>query len=85
MVILEKNEIGEQLSKLFNRDIKTIGKHINNALNEELDNSTVAKFTTVQKEDDREVVRNIEYYNLDMIISLDYRVKGKNIWKENRK
>ena len=77
MVILEKNEIGEQLSKLFNRDIKTIGKHINNALNEELDNSTVAKFTTVQKEVYREVARNIEYYNLDMIISLDYRVKGK--------
>lgn len=50
VVILEKNEIGEQLSKLFNRDIKTIGKHINNILNEELDNSTVAKFTTVQKE-----------------------------------
>ena len=50
VVILEKNEIGEQLSKLFNRDIKTIGKHINNVLNKELDNSTVAKFTTVQKE-----------------------------------
>ena len=50
----------EQLSKLFNRDIKTIGKHINNALNEELDNSTVTKFATVQKEGDREVTRNIE-------------------------
>ena len=39
----------EQMSILFDRDIKTIGKHINNALNEELDNSTVAKFATVQK------------------------------------
>ncbi len=68
----------EQLSKLFNRDIKTIGKHINNALNEELDNSTVAKFATVQKEGDREVTRNIEYYNLDMIISVGYRVKSQN-------
>ena len=40
----------EQLSQLFDRDIKTIGRHINNALKEELDNSTVAKFATVQKE-----------------------------------
>ena len=39
-----------QIAKLFDRDIKTIGKHINNALNEELSNdSTVAKFTTVEK------------------------------------
>ena len=38
----------EQLSQLFGRDIKTIGKHINNALKEELDNSTVAKFATVE-------------------------------------
>ena len=82
MVILEKNEIGEQLSKLFNRDIKTIGKHINNILNEELDNSTVAKFTTVQKEGYREVTRNIEYYNLDMIISVGYKVKERKTENE---
>ena len=68
----------EQLAKLFNRDVKTIGKHINNALNEELDNSTVAKFATVQKEGNRKVTRNVEYYNLDMIISVGYRVKSKN-------
>ena len=68
----------EQLSKLFNRDIKTIGKHINNALNEELDNSTVAKFATVQNEGNRKVTRDIEYYNLDMIISVGYRVKSQN-------
>ena len=37
----------EQLAKLFDRDIKTIGKHINNALREELDSSVVAKFATV--------------------------------------
>ena len=67
-----------QLAKLFDRDIKTIGKHINNALNEELDNSTVAKFATVQKEGQREVTREIEYYNLDMIISVGYRVKSQN-------
>ncbi len=68
----------EQLAKLYDRDIKTIGKHINNALKEELDNSSVAKFATVQKEGNRNVKRNIDYYNLDMIISVGYRVKSKN-------
>ena len=67
----------EQLAKLYDRDIKTIGKHINNALNEELDDSSVAKFATVQKEGNRNVKRNIDYYNLDMIISVGYRVKSK--------
>lgn len=67
-----------QLSELFDRDVKTIGKHINNALKEELsdDNSTVAKFATVQLEGEREVTRDIEYYNLDVIISVGYRVKS---------
>ena len=68
----------EQMSKLFGRDYKTIRKHINNALKEELDNSTIAKFATIQKEGTREVTRNIEYYNLDMIISVGYRVKSQN-------
>ena len=68
----------EQLAELFDRDVKTIGKHINNALKEELDNSTVANFATVQKEGNRNITRNIEYYNLDMIISVGYRVKSKN-------
>ena len=67
-----------QIAELFDRDIKTIRKHINNALAEELDNWTVAKFTTVQKEGTREVKRDIEYYNLDMILSVGYRVKSKN-------
>jgi phosphoribosylaminoimidazolesuccinocarboxamide synthase len=69
----------QQLSELFGRDIKTIGKHISNALKEELDDtiSTVAKFATVQTEGNREVTRSIEYYNLDMIISVGYRVKSK--------
>ena len=66
-----------QLAVLFGRDIKTIGKHINNALKEELRSvSTVAKFATVQKEGERWVERYIEYYNLDMIISIGYRVKS---------
>ena len=68
----------EQIAQLFDRDYKTIRKHINNALEEELDGSTVSKFATVQKEGQREVIRNIDYYNLDMIISVGYRVKSKN-------
>lgn len=68
-----------QMAELFDRDVKTIGKHINNALKEELesDKSTVAKFATVQKEGQREVERQIEFYNLDVIISVGYRVKSK--------
>ena len=67
-----------QMAELFDRDVKTIRKHINKALNEELDNSTVAKIATIQKEGSREVTRDIEYYNLDMILSVGYRVKSKN-------
>ena len=67
----------QQLATLFDRDVKTISKHINNALNEELKNiSTVAKFETVQNEGERRVTRNIEYFNLDMILSVGYRVKS---------
>ncbi|MEE1265700.1 MAG: RhuM family protein [Akkermansia sp.] len=66
----------QQMAQLFDRDIKTIGKHIQSALREELDNSTVAKFATVQLEGSREVERQVEYYNLDMIISVGYRVKS---------
>ena len=67
----------EQMSKLFDRDYKTIRKHIKNALIEDLDDTTVAKFATVQKEGKREVTRNLDYYNLDMIISVGYRVNSK--------
>ena len=66
----------QQMAQLFDRDVKTIGKHIQSALREELDNSTVAKFATVQLEGAREVERQVEYYNLDMIISVGYRVKS---------
>lgn len=68
----------QQLAELFGRDIKTIGKHINNALAEELaDSVTVAKFATVQNEGNRTVTRQVEHYNLDMILSVGYRVKSK--------
>ena len=67
----------QQLALLFDRDVKTIGKHINNALREELYGmSTVAKFAIVQKEGDRLVNRSVEYYNLDMVLSIGYRVKS---------
>ena len=69
-----------QMSLLFDRDVKTNGKYIANALKEELENSpkpTVAKFATVQKEGNREVERQVEYYNLDVIISVGYRVKSQ--------
>ena len=67
----------EQLAKLFDRDIKTIGKHINNALKEELadDNTVVAKFATTATDGKK---YQVEYYNLDMILSIGYRVKSKN-------
>lgn len=77
-----------QMAVLFDRDVKTIGKHINNALHEELaptvaknatlqkENPTVAKFAIVQQEGDRSVVRQVEYYSLDVILSVGYRVKS---------
>ena len=80
----------QQLAVLFGRDVKTIGKHINNVFAEEelQKDSTVANFATVQKEGGRSVERMIEYYNLDVIISVGYRVKSKQgtqfrIWATN--
>ncbi|PJG82262.1 virulence RhuM family protein, partial [Caviibacterium pharyngocola] len=69
----------QQLSSLFGRDTKTIGKHINNVFSEgELEkSSTVANFAIVQNEGGRNVERQIEFYNLDVIISVGYRVKSK--------
>ena len=67
----------QQIALLFGRDVKTIGKHINNALTEELsDIPTVANFAIFQQEGARWVTRYIEHYNLDMIISIGYRVKS---------
>lgn len=63
-----------QMAELFDRDVKTIGKHINNALKEELDNSVVANFATTASDGK---CYQVEYYNLDMIISVGYRVKSK--------
>ena len=64
----------QHLSELFNRDIKTIGKHVNNALREELAGiSVVANFATTAADGK---VYQVEYYNLDMILSVGYRVKS---------
>ena len=58
----------QQMAELFDRDVKTIGKHITNALKEELKEiPVVAKFATVQQEGERIVTRQVEYYNLEMM------------------
>ena len=62
-----------QLAVLFDRDVKTIGKHINNVLKEELDSSVVANFATTASDGK---TYKVDYYNLDMIISVGYRVKS---------
>jgi len=69
----------QQIADLFDTDKSGISRHIKNILNsKELDfKSTVAIFATVQKEGEREVSRDIEYFNLDMILSVGYRVNSK--------
>lgn len=68
----------DQMAELFQRDKSTISRHIKNIFieGELVRESTVANFATVQNEGDRQVERNIEYYNLDVIISVGYRVKS---------
>lgn len=69
----------KQMAELFDRDYKTISKHILNILQEgELEEiSTVSKIATVQQEGNRSISREIEFYSLDMIISVGYRVNSK--------
>lgn len=62
-----------QIAELFGRDVKTIGKHIHNALKEEADPSVVAKFATTAADGK---TYQVEHYNLDMILSVGYRVKS---------
>lgn len=68
----------DQMATLFERDKSTISRHIKNVFEEgELEQSaTVAKFATVQLEGSRKVERTLDYYNLDVIISVGYRVKS---------
>lgn len=71
----------QQMAELFDRDVKTIGKHINNALREELDNEVVvAKFATATPHgaiEGKTQTHMTDFYNLDVIISVGYRVKSK--------
>ena len=80
----------DQMAELFQRNKSTISRHIKNVFEDgELDpDSTVAFFATVQNEGNRSVERNLAYYNLDMIISVGYRVKSHRgvqfrIWATN--
>ncbi len=67
----------QQMAELFTTSITNIIEHINNIYEEELvEKSTVKEFLTVQKEGNRKVERKVKYYNLDMIISLGYRIKS---------
>ena len=71
----------QQMAELFDRDIKTIGKHINNALKEELEGQVVvAKFATTTQHgaiEGKTQTHMTDFYNLDVIISVGYRVKSK--------
>ena len=72
----------DQMAKLFDRDKSVISRHIKNVLKEELkDEVVVAKFATTAKHgaiEGKTQTKEVEYYNLDMIISVGYRVKSKN-------
>lgn len=72
-----------QIAELFGVDKSTISRHIANIFSEGelLPHSTIAKIAIVQNEGNREVSREIEHYNLDMIISVGYRVNSKNATK----
>ena len=81
----------DQMAILFGRDKSTISRHVKNVFEEgELStDATVANYATVQTEGGREVTRNIDYYNLDVIISVGYRVKSQQgtqfrIWATQR-
>lgn len=81
-VALEKETVWlnlKQIAELFERDKSVISRHIKKIFTEkELDrDQTVAFFATVQKEGDKTVERDIEFFNLDMILSVGYRVNSK--------
>ena len=69
----------EQIAELFSKVKSTVSYHISSIYKEKelTKKSTVRKFRTVQREGNREIIRNLEYYNLDVIISVGYRVKSK--------
>jgi hypothetical protein len=70
----------DQIARLFGRDKSVISRHLKKVYQEEelTQEATVAKNATVQIEGNREVVREIEYYNLDAVISVGYRVNSES-------
>lgn len=69
----------DQMASLFQRDKSTVSRHVKNIYTEGelLKKATIAKIATVQNEGERSVLREIDYYNLDVIISVGYRVKSQ--------
>ena len=65
----------DQMAELFKRDKSVISRHIKKAITEELDNSVIANYATTAADGK---TYQVDYYNLDMIISVGYRVKSKN-------
>lgn len=81
-VALERDTVWlnqRQLSALFDKDVRTVSEHIRNVFDEgELDReATIRKFRIVQSEGSRQVQRDVEHYNLDVVISVGYRVKSQ--------
>ena len=67
----------KQLAALYERDVKTIGKHINNILkNKKYNSATIARFATVQQEGSRVVERQVEYYSLSIILDIGLKVNS---------
>ncbi len=68
-----------QMSELFNKDVRTVNEHVLNVYDEDelLREPTIRKFRIVRQEGSRQVSRDIEHYNLDVIISVGYRVKSQ--------
>ena len=68
-----------QMAELFDKDVRTINEHVQNIYKtaELLEDTTIRKFRIVRQEGAREVQRNIDHYNLDVIISVGYRVNSK--------
>jgi len=81
-----------QMAQLFDKDVRTINEHIKNIYSEqelESSESTIRKFRIVRQEGNRQVQRDIDHYNLDMVISVGYRVNSKKgtqfrIWATQR-
>ena len=68
-----------QMSELYQKDVRTINEHIKNIYEEgeQTTGATIRNFRIVQQEGDREVSRNVEFYSLEMVLSVGYRVKSR--------